>query len=55
MSQIIVQVISKIHTSVYYQPRVSLAQGRICSAEALIRWQHSNQWARYNPNLIPAG
>ena len=27
----------------HYQPRISLVQGKICSAEALIRWEHSSQ------------
>jgi predicted signal transduction protein with EAL and GGDEF domain len=34
---------------VYYQPKVSIRTGRICGAEALVRWQHPTR------GLLPPG
>lgn len=28
--------------SIYYQPKISLKDGRVCGLEALLRWQHPN-------------
>ncbi|MCK6424949.1 MAG: EAL domain-containing protein [Burkholderiaceae bacterium] len=35
----------------YYQPKVSLADGRMCGAEALLRWQHP-QRGRLSPGAF---
>ncbi|WP_096087543.1 putative bifunctional diguanylate cyclase/phosphodiesterase [Agaribacterium haliotis] len=36
--------IERNELSLYYQPKVSLLEGRITGAEALIRWNRSGQW-----------
>ncbi len=37
---------------VYYQPIVNLADGRICKAEALIRWQHPQRGLVYPGEFV---
>jgi diguanylate cyclase (GGDEF)-like protein len=37
----------------YYQPRIDLASGEICGAEALLRWQHPQQGLVLPNRFIP--
>ncbi|MBA2939086.1 EAL domain-containing protein [Paenibacillus sp. CGMCC 1.16610] len=47
------KAIEENHLEVYYQPRVCAKTGRILSAEALVRWNHS-EWGMVAPaDFIP--
>ena len=37
----------------HYQPKIDMRTGRICGAEALVRWQHPTQGLIYPDNFIP--
>lgn len=39
---------------VFYQPQIDLASGRVCSAEALVRWQHKDGHRIGPDHFIPA-
>lgn len=39
---------------VWYQPKVSLQEGVICGAEALVRWEHSELGFLYPDDFVPA-
>lgn len=47
------KAIEENHLEVYYQPRVCAKTGKILSAEALVRWNHS-EWGKVAPaDFIP--
>ncbi len=45
--------IKKNEMVLYYQPKISIADGRVCGAETLIRWQHAEQGLIAPDNFIP--
>lgn len=47
------RALDELEFVVYYQPRVDLANGRIVSAEALIRWQHPQRGLVMPGSFIP--
>ncbi|GAB3547633.1 hypothetical protein GCM10027343_27030 [Noviherbaspirillum agri] len=47
------QAIARGEFSLHYQPQVDIATGRICSAEALLRWQQTERGAIAPIEFIP--
>lgn len=47
------QALAEGQMRVYYQPIVELASGRICKAEALLRWQHPQRGMVLPNDFIP--
>ncbi len=45
--------IKKNEMVLYYQPKISIADGRVYGAEALVRWQHSEQGLISPDDFIP--
>ena len=41
------------HIKVWYQPKVSLENGQVCGAEALVRWQHPELGLLFPDDFIP--
>jgi diguanylate cyclase (GGDEF)-like protein len=46
--------IRKEHIEVWYQPKVCLQEGVVCSAEALVRWHHPEFGLLFPDEFIPA-
>jgi len=47
------EAIDKNELVLHYQPKVSMKDGRVIGAEALVRWNHPHQGMIYPDNFIP--
>jgi diguanylate cyclase (GGDEF)-like protein len=47
------QAIESGHLVLHYQPKMSVADGRVVSVEALVRWQHPRRGLIYPDHFVP--